>query len=100
MQAAHLHGAGSAFDLLVRLGHWTADENRELHRLGVPDVFPEHVLDSVREIDMEAIAASWSGRRRWGAGVSPAPQPAPSGRDRHPSGGADAVGDRGGRHRW
>ncbi len=69
MQAAHLHGAGSAFDLLVRLGHWTADENRELHRLGVPDVFPEHVLDSVREIDMEAIAASWSGRRRWGGGT-------------------------------
>ena len=47
MQAAHLHGAASAFDVLVRLGHWSRDENLELHRLRIPDEFPATLLASV-----------------------------------------------------
>jgi hypothetical protein len=47
MQAAHLHGAASAFDVLVRLGHWSRDENLELHRLRIPDEFPAALLASV-----------------------------------------------------
>lgn len=27
MQAAHMHGAVSAFEVLVRLGRWSTDEN-------------------------------------------------------------------------
>ena len=69
MQAAHLHGAGSAFDVLVRLGRWTPDENLELHRLGVPDAFPETVVDAARQTDTEAAVVGWPWRRRWGGGI-------------------------------
>lgn len=46
MQAAHLHGAASVFDVLVRHGHWSRDENLELHRLRIPDEFPATLLAS------------------------------------------------------
>ena len=67
MQAAHMHGARSAFHVLVRLGHWTADESLELHRLGVPDEFPQSVLDTAQQAASQTTMPAWPGRRRWGA---------------------------------
>lgn len=44
MQAAHLHGPQAAFEVLIRLGHWQADENLELRRCRVPVAFAPEVL--------------------------------------------------------
>ena len=69
MGAANLRGSGAAFDVLVRLGHWSADENLELHRLGLPEGFPEAAEKAAGELDPRAVAAGWPGRRRWGSGL-------------------------------
>ena len=73
MKAAHLHGSAAAFDVLVRLGHWSADENLELHRLGLPVDFSEAAVKAAvkaaRGLDPSAVLAGWAGRRRWGAGL-------------------------------
>ena len=69
MKAAHLHGSAAAFDVLVRLGHWSADENLELHRLGLPVWFSEAAVKAARGLDPASILAGWTGRRRWGAGL-------------------------------
>lgn len=67
LQAAHIHGAGSAFDVLVRLGHWSTHENVELHRLGVPDAFSPDVQAAAAQLPTAA-QPDWPGRRRWGGG--------------------------------
>lgn len=69
MKAAHLHGSAAAFDVLFRLGHWSADENLELHRLGLPVDFSEAAVKAARGLDPSAVLAGWAGRRRWGAGL-------------------------------
>ena len=69
MKAAHLHGSASAFDVLVRLGHWSADENLELHRLGLPVGFSEAAVKAARGLDPSSALAGWPRRRRWGAGL-------------------------------
>ena len=69
MKAAHLHGGAAAFDVLVRLGHWSADENLELHRLGLPVGFSESAVKAARGLDPSSVLAGWTGRRRWGAGL-------------------------------
>ena len=69
MGAANLRGSGAAFDVLVRLGHWSVDENLELHRLGLPEGFPEAAAKAAREVDPRAVAAAWPGRRRWSSGL-------------------------------
>lgn len=69
MQAAHMHGVVSAFEVLVRLGRWSTDENLELHRLGVPDEFSESILDAAQQTDADEAIAGWSGSRRWGGGT-------------------------------
>jgi exoribonuclease-2 len=69
MRAAHLHGAGAAFDTLLRLGHWSEDENLELHRLQVPDGFSANLQAVAAAVDPESADAGWSGRRRWGGGT-------------------------------
>lgn len=60
MQAAHLHGAPAALGVLIQLGRWSEHENLELHRLGVPDRFP----DNLQGLDIEC--DDWRGSRRWG----------------------------------
>ena len=69
MKAANLHGSHAALDVLVRLGHWSADENLELHRLGLPVAFSEAARRAARGLDPSAVLAGWAGRRRWGAGL-------------------------------
>ena len=68
-KAANLHGAAAAFDVLVRLGHWSADENLELHRLGLPVKFSEAAAKAARDLDPAAVPAGWPRRRRLGAGL-------------------------------
>ena len=64
-----MHGVVSAFEVLVRLGRWSTDENLELHRLGVPDEFSESILDAAQQTDADEAIAGWSGSRRWGGGT-------------------------------
>ena len=65
MERAHLHGPLAAFDLLVRLGHWSADENLELCRHHIPVEFSEEVMEA-------AEAGGWRSQalksRRWRGG--------------------------------
>ena len=69
MNAANLHGGAAAFDVLVRLGHWSADENLELHRLGLPQGFSGAASRAARGLDAAAVLAGWPCRRRLGAGL-------------------------------
>ncbi len=69
MKAANLHGSHAAFDILVRLGHWSTDENLELHRLGLPVAFSEAATRVAGGLDPSVVLAGWAGRRRWGAGL-------------------------------
>lgn len=57
MKAAHLHGAGAAFDVLVKLRHWSADENLDLRRCGAPLEFGAAAS--------EAEALARRGRQAW-----------------------------------
>jgi hypothetical protein len=72
MQAAHLHGAGAAFDVLVRIGRFSLYENLEMHRLGVPEEFTRPAQEAA-----ERLAAlpppAWNGRRRWGSRCAVSP---------------------------
>ena len=65
MERAHLHGPLAAFDLLVRLGHWSADENLELRRHRISVEFSEEVM-------VAAEAGGWRSEalksRRWRGG--------------------------------
>ncbi len=69
MRAANLHGGAAAFDVLVRLGHWSADENLELHRLGLPEGFSEAASEAARELDPGAVLGRWPRRRRRSSGL-------------------------------
>ena len=79
MQTAHLHGAGAAFDVLVRLGHWSVDENLELHRQGVPVGFCAAAAATASGLKP---VAAFPGRRRWGGGVWAVSAAADGGADR------------------
>jgi exoribonuclease-2 len=77
MSRAHLHGSRAAFDLLVGLGHWSAQEDLRLHRRDIPMKFDDATLaDAVSITDPEI---SWLPqarhcrrwwRRPWGFTVS------------------------------
>ena len=62
MARAHLHGPGAAFDVLVRLGHWSEHENLELHRWSVPEHFTREAIDEAERITGAADAPR---SRRW-----------------------------------
>ncbi len=68
MKRAHLHGPLAAFDLLVELGHWDADENLELRRCAVPVEFSPNALDEAAGTAADLSRAS-SLRRWWGRRV-------------------------------
>lgn len=69
MNLAHLHGPGAAFDLLVRLGHWHADENLDLHRGAIPTRFSRHALEQAAEMAASSgktwRRSGWRFRRVW-----------------------------------
>ena len=69
MRAANLHGPSAAFDVLVRLGHWSADENLELHRLALPDAFSEAASEAAAGLDRRTVLAGWPRRRRLTSGL-------------------------------
>ena len=69
MKAANLHGPSAAFDVLVRLGHWSADENLEVHRLGLPRRFSEAASEAAAELDSRTLLAGWPRRRRRSSGL-------------------------------
>ena len=57
MARAHLHGTRAAFDVLVKLGHWSAEENLQLHRRGIPVQFSSQALaDAAKIADQRGIA--------------------------------------------
>lgn len=67
MSRAHLHGSRANFDLLVGLGHWSAQEDLRLHRRDIPMKFDGATLtDAVSIADPEI---SWLPQarhcRRW-----------------------------------
>ena len=62
MARAHLHGPAAAFDLLVRLGHWSAHENLEIHRWQVPIEFTPEALEQTQLISS---AGGVRCRRSW-----------------------------------
>ena len=69
MRRAHLHGAAVAFETLVRLGHWHADENLDLHRAGISAVFPPQTCEAARAVRVAVPARRWWGRQVWGWAV-------------------------------
>lgn len=69
MQAAHLHGPQAAFEVLVRLGHWRADENLELRRCQVPVAFAPELLAQAEQCGWRPEARRsrrWWGRHTYG----------------------------------
>lgn len=66
MRRAHLHGAAAAFETLVRLGHWDADENLDLHRAGVTESYAPETIEAAGSARVSAQARRWWGRQVWG----------------------------------
>ncbi|NKB71225.1 MAG: RNB domain-containing ribonuclease [Candidatus Latescibacteria bacterium] len=67
LRRAHLHGPLAAFDVLVRLGHWHADENLDLRRAGLTADFTPELVQRAQEARWpQAVARSW---RWWGRRV-------------------------------
>jgi exoribonuclease II len=66
MRRAHLHGAAAAFDVLVRLGHWQADENLDIRRWGIPLGFNDELEATARQVRPKGRARRWWGRQVWG----------------------------------
>jgi exoribonuclease-2 len=54
---AHFHSCEAIFDVLVKLGHWSKDENLELVRHRIPIVFPDEAI-------AEAEGAEWDRESR------------------------------------
>ena len=65
MQGAHLHGPLAAFELLVKLGQWSADENLELRKHRLPVEFAPETLAAAEELGWQARARK---ARRWRGG--------------------------------
>ena len=64
IRRAHLHGPRAAFDLLVKLGHWSPDENLELHRSTAPVAFSDQAIKASKT----ARPGEWG--RRWWSGTA------------------------------
>ena len=69
MGLAHLHGPLAACELLVRLEHWSPDENLELRRSRVRVEFSAEEKEAAEGADWSAAARrsrAWRGRRIFG----------------------------------
>jgi len=69
MGLAHLHGPLAAFDLLVRLGHWSPDENLELRRSRVRVEFSAEEKEMAEGVGWSAAARrsrAWRGGKVFG----------------------------------
>ncbi|UCD87935.1 MAG: RNB domain-containing ribonuclease [Desulfobacterales bacterium] len=52
------------FHLLVKLGIWNQDENLNLHRFGISDVFPPEVMAAVQQLQAKETKAKPDGKRQ------------------------------------
>ena len=52
------------FQLLVKLGVWSRDENLNLHRFGISEAFPPEVIEAVKKVDEEKKKVRPSGKRK------------------------------------
>jgi len=67
MRQVHLHGRLAAFDLLVRLGYWHADENLDLRRFGITPDFDPVLVEQAKQVGWAK--AAQKARRWWGRQV-------------------------------
>jgi len=68
MRGAHLHGPVAALEVLVKLGHWDADENLELRRSGAPLTFAAAAAEAAASAELGQAAwpaAARRSRRVW-----------------------------------
>jgi exoribonuclease-2 len=52
------------FQLLVKLGVWSKDENLNLHRFGISEAFPPEVMAATKEVDEEKKRVKLDGERK------------------------------------
>lgn len=53
-----------AFQLLVKLGVWSQDENLNLHRFGISEDFPPEVMAATKQVDKEKKKVRTDGERK------------------------------------